>query len=57
MPQVTARRLREERLQRIMFTATRAAAADAPAVIAVRQALADTARRVASPRRDVELVS
>jgi DNA-binding transcriptional LysR family regulator len=57
LPQITARRVREERLQRSIFSATRAAAADAPAVLAARAALRDTARAVARPRRDVELVA
>jgi DNA-binding transcriptional LysR family regulator len=57
LPQITARRLREERLQRTIFTATRAAAARAPAVLAVREALRDTARAVAAPRRDLELLA
>ena len=54
MPQITARRLREERLQRTIFTAARATASQAPAVIAVREALSDTARRVAVGRRELE---
>jgi DNA-binding transcriptional LysR family regulator len=45
MPQLTARRLREERLQRTIFTATRATISEAPAVLAVREALGDAARR------------
>jgi DNA-binding transcriptional LysR family regulator len=54
VPQITARRVREERLQRTIFTATRAAAAQAPAVLAMREALRHTARGVAAPRRDLE---
>jgi DNA-binding transcriptional LysR family regulator len=56
MPQITARRLREERLQRTIFTATRATIAEAPAVQAVRRALAETAGRIAAERRDVSLL-
>ena len=55
MPQITARRLREERLQRTIFTATRATIAAAPAVLAVREALRDTARQVAAGQRGLEL--
>ena len=55
VPQVAARRLREERLQRTVFTATRATTAGAPAVLAVRRALHDTARHVARGRRDLEI--
>ena len=57
MPQITARRLREERLQRTIFTATRTAASGAPAVLAVREALRHAARGVAAPRRDLELLA
>ena len=57
MPQIIARRLREERLQRAIFTATRTTMSQAPAVLAVREALADAARRVASRRRDLDVVS
>jgi DNA-binding transcriptional LysR family regulator len=56
MPLIAARRLREERLQRTIFTATRTAARDAPAVLAARRALLDTARRVAARRRDLEVL-
>jgi LysR substrate binding domain len=55
MGAMTARRLREERLQRTIFTATRVAATEAPAVRAARAALRDTARRIASRERAVEL--
>ena len=55
VPQIIARRLREERLQRTIFTATRTTTAQAPAVLAVRQALRDTARQVAARRRDLEI--
>jgi DNA-binding transcriptional LysR family regulator len=51
MPQVIARRLREERLQRTMVTAT-----DAPAVHAIRDALLDTARQVAARQRNLEVL-
>jgi hypothetical protein len=57
MPQITARRLREERLQRTIFTAARVTTTEAPAVLAVRQALTDTARRVAARQRDLEALS
>jgi DNA-binding transcriptional LysR family regulator len=53
IPQITSRRLREERLQRTIFTAARVTASGAPAVVAVREALTDTARELASKRRDV----
>jgi DNA-binding transcriptional LysR family regulator len=48
MPQITARRLREERLQRTIFTATRATTSQAPAVLAVREALGGAARHMRS---------
>jgi DNA-binding transcriptional LysR family regulator len=57
VPQLVARRLREEHLQRTIFTAARTTTTDAPAVIAVRQALRETARHVAAERGDVEVVS
>jgi DNA-binding transcriptional LysR family regulator len=57
MPPIIARRLREERLQRTIFSATRTTAGNAPAVLAVRQALTDTARQIASRRRDLELLT
>jgi DNA-binding transcriptional LysR family regulator len=57
LPQIVARRLREERLQRTIFTATRVTTAEAPAVIAARQALRDTARQVAAGQRDLEVLS
>jgi DNA-binding transcriptional LysR family regulator len=57
MPPIIARRLREERLQRTIFSATRTTASDAPAVLAVRHALTDTARQIASQRRDLELLT
>jgi DNA-binding transcriptional LysR family regulator len=54
MPQIAGRRLREERLQRTVFTATRTTAVGAPAVRAVREALEHAARHVAG-RRNLEL--
>jgi DNA-binding transcriptional LysR family regulator len=57
LPQIAARRLREERLQRTIFTATRTTAAGAPAVVAVREAMVHSARRIASPRRVLELLA
>jgi DNA-binding transcriptional LysR family regulator len=56
IPQIIARRLREERLQRTIFTAARITATDAPAVHAVRDALLDTARQVAAQQRNVEVL-
>ena len=56
MPQIIARRLREERLQRTIFTAARVTATDAPAVHAVRDALLDTARQVAAQQRNLEVL-
>ena len=54
LPQITTRRLREERLQRTIFTAARATTRNAPAVVAVREALAVVAREIASHRHDVD---
>jgi DNA-binding transcriptional LysR family regulator len=56
IPQMTTRRLREERLQRTIFTATRVTATEAPAVLAVRDALIDTARQVAAQQRNLEVL-
>lgn len=56
MPQITARRLREERLQRTIFTATLTTVTDAPAIAAVRNALATTAHQIAAARRDIDLL-
>ena len=56
MPQIIARRLREERLQATIFTAARITATDAPAVHAVRDALVDTARQVAAQQRNLEVL-
>jgi DNA-binding transcriptional LysR family regulator len=57
VPQIVARRLRDERLQRTIFTATRTTTAGAPAVLAARQALHDTARQVAAGQRHLEVMS
>ena len=57
MPHIIARRLREERLQRTIFTATRTTISNAPAVLAVRAALLDTARRVAVRQRNLEVLA
>jgi DNA-binding transcriptional LysR family regulator len=57
MPQIVARRIREEHLQRTMFTAARATAAGAPAVVAAREALHATARRVAARQRGLEVLA
>jgi DNA-binding transcriptional LysR family regulator len=56
MPQIAARRLRDERLQRTIFTATRSTISASPPVVAVRQAVVATAHRIAAERRDVDLV-
>jgi len=56
VPQIIARRLREERLQRTIFTATRTTTTHAPAVLAARQALRDTTRQVAAGQRDLEVL-
>jgi hypothetical protein len=55
IPQIAVRRLREEPLQRTIFTATRVSANAPPAVIAVREALTTTARHVARERPDIQL--
>jgi DNA-binding transcriptional LysR family regulator len=57
VPRLIARRLREERLQRTIFTAVRATAAEAPAVRAVREALRDTARAVAAGQRGLDVLA
>jgi len=54
LPQITARPLAEERLQRTIFTATRATATDAPAVVAVEAALREAAAEIARDRPDLE---
>ncbi|PSK61703.1 HTH-type transcriptional regulator GltC [Micromonospora sp. MH33] len=56
LPQVAAHPLREERLQRTVFTATRATAADAPAVIAVENALREATAGIAHDRPDIEAI-
>jgi DNA-binding transcriptional LysR family regulator len=56
MPQIRARPLREERLQRTIFTATRATASQAPAILAVRQALRDTAADLATHQQELNVV-
>ncbi|MFG2041594.1 LysR family transcriptional regulator [Dactylosporangium sp. NPDC048998] len=55
LPQITTQSLMEERLQRTVFTATRATAADAPAVIAVGSALRQAAAAMAANRHDVDV--
>jgi DNA-binding transcriptional LysR family regulator len=56
MPRIVARRLREERLQRTIFTSTRTTTSDAPAVLAARSALHDIAQRVALRQRNLEVL-
>lgn len=48
MPQITTTRLREERLQRTIFTAARRSAAHAPSIHIARQTLAHTAHSLAA---------
>jgi len=55
VPQLVARRLREERLQRTSSPRP-ATTAEAPAVIAVRPALHDTAGHVATARPDLDVL-
>jgi DNA-binding transcriptional LysR family regulator len=57
MPQITARRLREERLQRTIFTATRASTSEAPAVLAARVALRDAAQHATAGKRGLEILA
>ena len=57
MPQLEARPLREEHLQRTVFTATRASMALAPGVAAVRAAVHDTARQLAARGRGIAMLS
>lgn len=57
MPQITARRLREERLQRTIFTAARTTTVEAPAVVAVRAALRHAAGGVAAGRRPLAVLA
>ena len=56
-PQVAARPIAEGAVHRTIFTAARAAAADAPAVRAVRAALVDAAAAATAGRNDVALLS
>lgn len=56
VPQVVARPLREEHLQRTIFTATRRTAAQALPVRTVRQALRDTAIAVATRHPGLEII-
>jgi hypothetical protein len=55
-PDVTSRPVQEGRLQRTIFTVARRTARDAPAILAVRQALRETARQVAASRDGIELL-
>ena len=57
IPQIAAHPLREERLQRTIFTATRGTTSAAPAVRAVRQAFLETARDVAATSSHLEVVT
>jgi DNA-binding transcriptional LysR family regulator len=57
LPHITARRLREERLQRTIFTAARTTTTEAPAVLAVRDALRETARHVAARQRALAVLA
>jgi hypothetical protein len=57
VPQITARHLHEERLQRTIFSATRSTTADAPAVLAVRRALHDVAQHLTTTQSDLRLVA
>ena len=53
LPGIAARPLLEERLQRTLFTAVRATTRNAPAVLAVREALRETAATVVDTRPDM----
>jgi DNA-binding transcriptional LysR family regulator len=53
-PRVRLRPVAEARLRRTVFTATRAGLKDAPAVVAVRDALTGAAREASADRDDVE---
>jgi LysR substrate binding domain len=55
-PSVTSRRVQEGKLQRTIFTAARQTAREAPTILAVRQALRQTARQVAASRNGIELL-
>jgi len=52
---VITRPVREGRLQRIILTAARRTASNAPAITAVRRAFQETARHLAEHRKDVEI--
>lgn len=56
LPQITAHRLAEERLQRTIFTAARATTADAPILTAVRSALHHAATAIAADRSDIDVL-
>jgi len=55
-PGLTSRPAREGRLQRTIFTVARRTARDAPTILAVRQALRETASQVAASRDSIELL-
>jgi DNA-binding transcriptional LysR family regulator len=55
-PQVAARPIAEGAEHRVIFTAARVAAAQAPAVIAVREAIRDAAAEATRGREDVSLL-
>jgi DNA-binding transcriptional LysR family regulator len=54
LPQITAGPLREEQLKRTIFTATRLAAAEAPAVMTVQKALQEAAADLARSQPDID---
>lgn len=56
LPQITAHRIVEERLQRTIFTATRAAAAHAPEIAVTRAALRMAAATIATRHGDLVTV-
>jgi DNA-binding transcriptional LysR family regulator len=56
-PGVTSRPAQEGKLQRTIFTAARRTARDAPAILAVRHALRQTATQVAASHDGIELLS
>jgi DNA-binding transcriptional LysR family regulator len=55
-PGVTSRPVQEGTLQRTIFTVARRTARDAPAILAVRQALRQTAKQVAASRDGIALL-
>jgi len=55
-PSVTSRPAQEGTLQRTIFTVARRTARNAPAILAVRQALRQTATQVAASRNGIELL-